>query len=134
MGEANPQVAGQLVKRPTENQSHHAELCFRGHTHCPRHHVLGHAGLPKHVPRMDQDGCTFVSAVMQEGHDAGIVEVLLPDMVADLYAEMPGAHAAAELPGGSVDILQRNLTKGLQTPIALCAKFKRSIIEQFCAF
>ena len=35
---------------------------------------------------MNEDGRTFIRAVVQKSHDAGIVQILLSHMIADLHA------------------------------------------------
>jgi len=69
--------------------------------------------------------------MMQEGYDARIVEILWPDMIADLHPDMPGLHASREFLTGGVDILQRNLAKRLQPSIAAATKLERSVIKDF---
>ena len=61
------------------------ELRFRRHANGPRHHVLRHSILPQHVPGMHQHGRAFIGAVLQKSHDAGIVEILVANMIADLH-------------------------------------------------
>ncbi len=84
----------------------------------------------KHVPGMNQHRRAFVRAVMQEGHDAGIIEILLANVIADLHSEMSRSHAAAQFLARRVNILQRNLAQRFQPALALRAQLQRSVIEQ----
>ena len=44
---------------------------------------------------MHEHGRALIGTVMEESHDAGIVEIFLSNMIADLHAEMAGAHASS---------------------------------------
>src|SRR5579872_361483 len=79
---------------------------------------------------MDQNGGAFVGTMLQEGNDAGIVEVLLSNVIADLHAQMPSTHASAQLFAGCVDVLQRNLTERLQTSLSVRAQLKRRVVKE----
>ncbi len=67
---------GRRSKAPLRIERRNCELCLRRHGDSPRHHVVRHALWRHHVPGMYQHRRTDVSTVMQEGNDAGIVEVL----------------------------------------------------------
>ena len=84
----------------------------------------------KHVPGMNQHRRAFVRAMMQEGHDARIVEIFLANVIADLHSQMSGAHAPAQFLARRVNILQRNLAQRFQPALALRAQFQRRIVEQ----
>ena len=122
-------VFGQAIEGAAEDERRHCELRLRRHGDRPRHHVIRHAILRHHVPGMHQHRSTDVGTVVQESNDAGIVEVLRADMVADLYANVPGLHASAHLGAGGIDVLQRHLTKRLEAAIGATAHFQRSIVE-----
>ena len=53
-------------------------------------------------------------AVLQEGDDAGVVEIAVADVVADLDAAMAAGKAAIELGAGGVGVLQRHLAERQQ--------------------
>src|SRR5580704_18206851 len=86
--ETNSQRARQSVEGSTQNQRYHGKLSLRGHAHRPRHHVLRHPLLPKHFPRVDEHGRPFIGAVLQKSHDAGIIQVLASNVVADLHPQV----------------------------------------------
>ena len=73
-----------------------------------------------------------ISTVMQEGNDAGIIQILWADMVPDVHAGVPGLHTSAHLDTGGVDFLQRHLTKRLEATIVTAAHFERGIVEEAC--
>ena len=58
---------------------------------------------------MNEHGGAFVRAMMQEREDSFIVEIFFADMIADLHAEVSGAHGTRQLFAGGVDVLQWNL-------------------------
>src|ERR1700736_112423 len=95
MSKANPQTGGQLVERSAKNHRDHAKLSFSRHPHSPRHKVFRHALRRQHVPGMNQHRRAFVRAVLQERDNSGIVEIVFSHMIADLHAEMAGAHTSA---------------------------------------
>ena len=123
-------ILRQLVEGSAQNHRDNAELRFRGHADGPGHHVFRHALRRQHVPRMHQHGRAFIRAMMQKRHDAGIVEIFLANMVADLHAEMARPHASRKFLACGIDILQRNLAQRLQPAFALRAKLQRGVIEQ----
>src|SRR5271155_3451824 len=94
--ETNAQARGQLIERATDDQRYERELRFRGHADGPGHHVFGHALRGHHVPGMNEYGRALVGTMVEERDDAGIVEIFVTDVIADLHAEMAGAHAAGE--------------------------------------
>ena len=88
MRETDEKCARQPVKRPTQNQRHYGKLRLRWHADCPRHHVFRHALFPKHIPGVHEHSRIHIRAVPQKSHDPGIVEILVPHVVADLYTHM----------------------------------------------
>jgi hypothetical protein len=78
---------------------------------------------------MNEDRGSFRVAMLQEFQDAGIVEIFLSDVIADLDAEVSVAHAAGELLAGCVDILQGNLAERFQPAFRALAHFKGNVIE-----
>ena len=60
---------------------------------------------------MNQNGCTLIRAVVQESHDAGIIQILASNMIANLHPQMSGLHRPAELFASRINILQRHLAK-----------------------
>ncbi len=62
---------------------------------------------------MDQHRGSLVGAMMQESDDARVVEILLPDVVSDLHANVSRLHTAAEFVAGCINVLQRDLAKRL---------------------
>src|SRR5579871_1472712 len=103
--EANPQIGWQLVEGSAQDHRNYADLRLGGHADRPGHHVLRHAFPAQHVPWMHQNRCALVGAVMQKSDDAGIIEILISDMIPNLYAKMPSPHASAQLVARSVNIL-----------------------------
>ena len=59
----------------------------------------------------------------------GSSRFLLPDVIADLHADVPGLHASRQLGAGGVDVLQRHLAKRSQSALSLAAHFKRGVVE-----
>jgi hypothetical protein len=60
---------------------------------------------------VDEHSRTRIRAVVQKSHYAGIVEILVANVVADLYTKVSGLHAAADFLASRVNILQRYLAK-----------------------
>ncbi len=129
MGEADAQRFRQAIESAAQHESRNRKLGLGRHGDRPRHHVLRHALRSHHVPGMHQHGRTFVGAVMQEGHDAGIVEIFRTDVIADLHADMPGLHASREFGTGSIDVLQRHLAKGFEPPMSAAAHLQCGIVK-----
>src|SRR5258708_12601651 len=90
--EANAECTRQPVKRAAQNQRHHRQLRLCWHANGPRHHVFRHTIGAEHIPRMDKHRRTFVRAVMQKSHNAGVVQIPVPNVLADLYSDMPSPH------------------------------------------
>ena len=111
MRKADTQLRRQLVEHSAQNHRDNAKLRFRRHTHSPRHHVLRHALRRQHVPGMNQHRRALIRAVMQKGHNARIIKIVLSNVITDLHAEMAGANASAQFFTRRVDILQRNLAQ-----------------------
>src|SRR4029077_16924109 len=85
VGEADTKCSRQLVKSSTQNHRHDGKVGLSRHPYRPRHHVVRHAVAAQHVPGMNQHSSAFIGTVMQEGHDAGIVQIFLADMASDLH-------------------------------------------------
>ncbi len=131
--ETNAQARGQAIERAADDQRHERELRFRGHADGPRHHVFRHALRGHHVPGMNEHGGALVRAMVEERDDSRVVEILVADVIADLHAEMPGAHAASEFGAGSVNILQRHLAERAQSSFAASAEFQRRVVKNASA-
>src|SRR5437879_5206674 len=129
MRKTDSKTSRQLVEGTTQNHRNNAELCLRRHAHCPRHHVFRHPGLAEHVPWMHQHRRAFSGTIVKESHDAGIIEVLLSDVIADLHAQVPCSHAPAQLLTCSVHVLQRHLAQRLQPSLPLSAQFQCCVIK-----
>ena len=78
---------------------------------------------------MDENGRSYIGTVMEKSHNTGIVEILRSNVIANLYAEMPAQHAAAEFLAGRVNVLQRYLAEGLQSAFPPATKIERSVVE-----
>src|SRR5258708_21980336 len=96
VSKTNTQSLRQLVESSAEDHCNNPELRLRGHANGPTHHVLRHAISAKHVPRMHQHRGSLIGTMMQESHDARIVEILVADVVANLYAKMTRTHASGQ--------------------------------------
>ena len=59
---------------------------------------------------MCEHGRSLIGTMMKERHNAGVIKILVGDMIANLDSEMTGTHAARQFLAGSIDVLQRNLT------------------------
>ena len=127
--ETDAQCLRQPVKGAAQNHGHDAQLRFGGHAHRPRHHVIRHARLAQHVPRMHQNRHAFVRAVMQERHQPGIIQIFIANMIADLHAQMSTLLAARKFLAGHIDVLQRHLAQRFQSALSLRAQFKSRIVE-----
>src|SRR5256885_12704976 len=121
VGKTNTQLRRQFIERSAEDHRNDSELRLRGHADGPGHHVLRHAVCAKHVPGMHEHRCALIGAMVQKGDDAGIVEILLADMIANLHAEVSRAYAPAQLLAGCINVLQRNLAERFETTLALRA-------------
>ncbi len=55
-------------------------------------------------------------------------------MIADLHAEMAGAHATSEFSTGGINILQRHLAQRAQSAFAASAQLQRGVIKKPSAF
>ena len=75
-----------------------------------------------------------LGAMMQESDDAGIIEILFPDVITDFDSHVPGAQTARQFRAGRVNILQRHLAQRLQSSVAPPAHFQSCIIEKARAF
>src|ERR1700679_52961 len=82
---------------------------------------------------MNEDCGAFGSAMLQKSQDAGIVEIFLSDVIADLYAEVAVAQTAGEFDAGCVDILQGNLAERFKPAFRALAHFKSNVIKQTSA-
>src|SRR5690242_12488896 len=78
---------------------------------------------------MDEHWHTEASAVLKEGDDAGVVEIPVADMIADLDAAMTAGEAAFDFRTRCVRILQRNLAERPQPVRLRCTDLERQIIE-----
>jgi hypothetical protein len=67
--------------------------------------------------------------MMQEREEAFIVEVFITDVIADLHAQVSGAHRTRQLFAGGVDVLQWNLAQRPQSSFSTAAHFERNIVE-----
>jgi hypothetical protein len=83
---------------------------------------------------MNQHGGAFVGAMMQKRQDAGIIEILFADVIADFDTDMPVVHAASKLRTGRVNILQRYLAQRLQSSLASVAHFQCGMIKKARTF
>ena len=126
MREADTQIRGQLVERSAQDHRDDAELRFGRHADGPRHHVVRHALRRQHIPRMHEHRCALIGTVVEKCHDAGIVKILLANVIADLHAEMAGPHASAKFLTCRVRILQRYLAERLQSSFAMRAQLQRA--------
>ncbi len=131
--EANPKIPRQFVEGTAKNHRNNTELRLGWHANGPGHHVLRHALLTQHIPRMHQHGCAFIRTMVQKGDDARVVEIFLANVISDLHAQMPRAHAAREFLARRVNILQRNLAQRFQPALPFRAEFERRVVEQLRA-
>ena len=117
VGEADPQRWRHGVEHPAEDHGQHRQMRLGRHPRQPAGHpaVVTRAG--GHVPRVHEHRCANVGAVLEELHGAGVVEITLTDVVADLDPSVPGGQAAVELGAGGVGVLERNLAERDQ-PVA----------------
>ena len=56
---------------------------------------------------MHKHSSAHIGATAQESNHAGVVEVFQGDVIPNLDAKVAGLHAAADLPTGGFNILQR---------------------------
>jgi hypothetical protein len=73
---------------------------------------------------------TGIRAVMEKSLNPRIIEIFLPDVIANLHAQMPSLHAASEFFARRIDILQRHLAKGFQSTFSPAAEFECRIVKQ----
>ena len=78
---------------------------------------------------MNEHGGALISAMVEERYDSWVIEIFIANMIADLHAEMSGAHAASEFGAGGVNILQRNLAERAKSSFAASTDFERRIIK-----
>src|SRR5258708_36594652 len=95
VSKANAQILRQLVERATQNHRDDCQLRLRWHAHGPGHHVVRHALPSHHVPGMNQHRRAFVSTMMQKRYNAGVVEILLSNMVSNLHSQVSCVYASS---------------------------------------
>jgi hypothetical protein len=78
---------------------------------------------------MNEHGGAFVRAMVEKSDDSRVVEILITDVIANLHANMPGAHAASEFGAGSVNILQGHLAERAESAFAASTELQRRIIK-----
>ena len=118
MGEAQPQGFRDLVQDAAEDQGQRRQVGFRGHSGQPAGHPAFQAGAFRHVPGVDEDRRAHRRAVLQELRDAGVVQVAVADVVADLDARVARRQAPVQLRAGRVRVLQRHLAERDQPVVA----------------
>ena len=79
---------------------------------------------------MNEHCGALVGTMVKEGEYARVIEIFIADVIADLHAEMSGAHAASEFDARGINILQRNLAERAQSSFAASAELERRIIKQ----
>src|SRR6476659_8589072 len=77
---------------------------------------------------MDEDGHTLAGTVLQEGHDAFVVEVAVADVVADLNSHMTVADTAIKLGARLIGVLERYLAEREQ-PGVRCRDLQPEVVE-----
>jgi len=98
--------------------------------------VFRHSLLSEHIPRVDEHSRALARAVVEESHNSSVIQVLAPNMVSDLNAEMPSLHAPAKFFASCVNILQGTWQKDFNLPFPRlqsssaaslnnCAQFQR---------
>jgi len=84
----------------------------------------------RNIPRVDEHSRALARAVVEESHNSSVIQVLAPNMVPDLNAEMPSLHAPAKFFASCVNILQGTWQKDFNLPFPRLQSFKRRIVEQ----
>jgi hypothetical protein len=82
---------------------------------------------------VNEDGGALIGAMVEEGEDSRVIEIFVTDVVANLHAQMAGAHAAGEFGAGRVNILQRDLAESAQPSFAASAELERCVVKQASA-
>ena len=116
MREHDRQRARQALERARQDQREDRQLRFRGHRHEPGQHPPLHALVAHHVPRMHEHRHGLGRAMTQEVQDAGIVESLRTDVIADLHADVARRARLRHGAARGIDVLQRHLRQRLQPP------------------
>ena len=88
VGEADPEVRADPIESAAEDHGEDRQLGLRGHAHEPLGHPAVGARAGRHVPGMDEHRHADARTVLEEGDDAGVVEIAVSDVVADLDAEV----------------------------------------------
>ena len=119
--------SGTRSKHAAEDQRQHRQVGLGGHAGQPVGHPPVQPRPGRHVPRVHEDRrarparsaggtCTI----------AGVVEVAVADVVADLDADVPGGQAAVQLGAGRVRVLQRHLAERHQPVRRPAAQISRA--------
>lgn len=121
-------------REPIENSAHHECACcarrFGGHAHEPRHPVLRHLRLTKHVPWVQEHSNIKCLAALKEGEELRFVEVRARDVCSDLHAaHAEFTHAPLELAACKIRILHRNATE-TDEPRWMCGNNGCDVIVQ----
>ncbi len=128
--EAQFQRARQALEGARQDQPQNRQLRLRRHGYQPRKHVTPHALGRHHVPGMHEHRGALGGAVLQEGDDAGVMQLAAADVVADVHAGVAVAHGAAQLAAGEISILQRHLTQRFQAPRVGGADGTAGVVEE----
>ena len=105
MRETNAKVLGKRSNAPLKISATTESCVSAG---MPTVHGIMYFGMrsrAKHLPRVDEHGRALVRAVLQKSYNPGIIEILVPNVITDLYSEVPGAHAPAQFFAGRINIL-----------------------------
>jgi len=111
MRETNSKRVRQSIKCSAQDQCHNRQLCFRRHTDRPGHHVFRHPFLTEHFPGMHEHSGAFIRAMMKKRYDAGIVQILIRNVIPNLHTEVSSSNASAEFLASRVNVLQRHLAQ-----------------------
>jgi hypothetical protein len=79
---------------------------------------------------MYEYGRALGRAMLQEFHDARIIEIFFSNVITDLDAEVSIVHAAVKFGASEVSVLQGNLAKRLQPAFGALAHLERNIVKQ----
>mmetsp|Transcript_55282 Transcript_55282/g.147562 ORF Transcript_55282/g.147562 Transcript_55282/m.147562 type:complete len:235 (+) Transcript_55282:2083-2787(+) len=113
-------ISGQLVEGTTEQHAGDRHVRLHRHAHRPLHHVLFHPPLQRRqVPRMYQDRDAEAGAVVQEGEQPRVVQVLVHHVVAQLHTLVAALECPLHLHTRHVHVLKGDLRQRKDTVLRL---------------